>query len=702
MSSKNKVKMKATGLQTPLQYIKGVGPQRAKLLDRMGLRTVEDALFFFPHRHEDRSQLVRFQELRMGEHALCAGQIVGLAPPPPGKPRLPLQALLRDETGFLAAVWFNQPYLGKLFKRGQRVLLYGKVGRYGARLQMQQPEYEILDDKGEEDCSLHMGRLVPVYPLTEGLGQKPLRSLIWRMVQGSTAMVPELLPPGLLRRLKLPPLGDAIYAMHFPQTAEQATWARRRLAFDDFLLLQLGMALRRGKERREATTPLTVDGPLLRLFRESLPFTLTPAQERVWSEIASDLVRHEPMNRLLEGDVGSGKTVIAVMALLAAVDSRLQGALMAPTEILAEQHYITLHRRLERLGVSVALLTSGQKSALRKRTLAAVKSGEIQVVVGTHALIQEGVEFARLGTVVIDEQHRFGVLERAKLRAKGQHPHVLVMTATPIPRTLALSLYGDLDLSVIDQMPPGRHPITTRWRMERGRGKIYEFLRGELRAGRQIYVVYPLVEESEAVDLKAATEMAEQLAREVFPQFRVGLIHGRMGFEEKEAVMLAFGAGEIQILVATTVVEVGIDVSNATVMLVEHAERFGLAQLHQLRGRVGRGPWKSSCILLTGESVSEEARRRLQAMVGRQDGFKIAEVDLEIRGPGEFFGTRQSGAPPFRVANLVTDGPILERARHVALEIAGADPRLERPEHQELRRELLARWRTTLGLATVG
>jgi ATP-dependent DNA helicase RecG len=547
-----------------------------------------------------------------------------------------------------------------------------------------------------------MGRIVPVYGLTEGLPQRPMRVLLHTAVELAAAEAPEPLPEAVRLRHELPAAAEAYRAIHFPETAEDAEAARRRFVFEDFLLLQVGLALRR---RREALRPGHVIAPPGRLVERllaALPFALTAAQRRVWEEIRADLARPAPMNRLLQGDVGSGKTIVAVMALLTAVEAGFQAALMAPTEILAEQHLGTVRALLEPLGVPVALLTAGQKGKVREAALAAVQGGAAPVALGTHALIEEGVAFRRLGLAVVDEQHRFGVLQRASLRAKGQHPDVLVMTATPIPRSLALTLYGDLDVSVLDELPPGRQRITTAWRTEPKRREIYEFIRGELAAGRQAYVVYPLVEESETADLKAATAMAGRLSTEVFPEFRVGLIHGRMGIEAKDTVMRAFKAGEIHVLAATTVIEVGIDVPNATVMLVEHAERFGLAQLHQLRGRVGRGSGRSYCILLASAHPSDEGRQRLEAMVETQDGFRIAEADLQIRGPGEFFGTRQAGLPEFRAANLLTDGRLLETARQEALSLIAEDPGLRRPAHRVLREALVARWQDGLDLSSVG
>jgi ATP-dependent DNA helicase RecG len=548
---------------------------------------------------------------------------------------------------------------------------------------------------------LHTGRLVPIYGLTRGLTARPMRRLMKRLVDGYVDGLEDPLPEGLLARHRLEPLGPALRAGHFPKTEADYAAARRRLVYDEFLLLQLGLAIRRHRQGRRPGLAMNPPGALARRLLASLPFTLTPAQERVWREIRMDMAEPYPMNRLLQGDVGSGKTVVAALAILTAVESGYQAALMAPTEILAEQHLMTLAQLLEPLGVEVALLTNAVKGKARERVLAGVAGGAIACVVGTHALVQEAVRFHRLGLAVVDEQHRFGVHQRATLKGKGESPDVLVMTATPIPRTLALTLYGDLEVSVIDQLPPGRKPVVTRARPGSARGKIYRFLREQVGAGRQVYVVCPLVEESETVDLQAATEMAERLQQEVFPDLRVGLLHGRMSFPEKDRVMRDFKAGAIHILVSTTVIEVGIDVPNASVMLIEHAERFGLSQLHQLRGRVGRGPWKSYCILLSGAS-SPEARMRLDAMAATNDGFKIAEVDLSLRGPGDFFGTRQSGLPEFRVADLLRDAAVLEAARRDAATLIREDPNLLAPEHRALRAALLQRWRGKLDLAGVG
>jgi ATP-dependent DNA helicase RecG len=692
-------------LATPLQFLKGVGPQRAKLLANLGLHSVEDALYYLPARHEDRSQLTPLGSLKPNDVTTVSGTIRAVSPPPRGRPRVPLSVLLSDGTGFLTCVWFGQAYLERVFQRGQRLIVHGKAQRYrSGPLQMQVKDFEIGEDEAAGDPSdetLHTGRLVPVYGLTRGLTARPMRRLVKRLVDGYVDGLEDPLPDGLLTRHRLEPLSLALRAGHFPKTEADYAAARRRLVYDEFLLLQLGLAIRRHRQGRRPGLRMNPPGALARRLLASLPFALTPAQERVWREIRTDMAEPYPMNRLLQGDVGSGKTVVAALAILTAVESGYQAALMAPTEILAEQHLMTLAQLLEPLAVEVALLTNAVKGKIRQRVLAGVAGGEIACVIGTQALVQEAVRFHRLGVAVVDEQHRFGVHQRATLKRKGESPDVLVMTATPIPRTLALTLYGDLEVSVIDQLPPGRKPVVTRARPGSARGKIYRFLREQVSAGRQVYVVCPLVEESETVDLRAATEMAERLQREVFAELRVGLLHGRMSFAEKDRVMRDFKGGAIHILVSTTVIEVGIDVPNASVMLVEHAERFGLSQLHQLRGRVGRGPWKSYCILLSGAS-SPEAKLRLDAMAGTNDGFKIAEVDLSLRGPGDFFGTRQSGLPEFRVADLLRDAAALEAARRDAATLIREDPHLVAPEHRALRAALLQRWRGKLDLAGVG
>jgi ATP-dependent DNA helicase RecG len=691
----------APGPRTALGDLSGVGPQRAKTLARLGLDTIEDALVqHLPLRHEDRSQIIPLGRVSVGEARTCAGTIAGISPPPRGRPRVPLVVMIRDASGFLNCAWFNQPYLTRVFKRGQHLIVHGKVQPYGrGPLQMMVKDYELVEDGPDE--MLHTGRLVPVYPLTEGLTQRPLRRLMKRLVDGWADQVDDPLPERVRLGRALLPLPRAIRGAHFPETQEEHAAAHRRLVFDDFFLLEVGLAIRRQREGRRRGFAMNPPGALVRRLRASLSYALTAAQERVWGEIRIDMAEPYPMSRLLQGDVGSGKTVVAALAILTAIEAGHQAALMAPTEILAEQHMMTLSQLLEPLGVRVVLLTGAVKGKAREEAVAAVESGQAGCAIGTHALVQGGVAFKRLGLAVIDEQHRFGVAHRAALRGKGESPDVLVMTATPIPRTLALTLYGDLDVSVLDELPPGRRPIVTVARGGSKRREIYDFLRKQIDDGRQIYVVCPLVEESEDSDLRAATEMAERLQREVFPERRVGLLHGRLRFQDKERVMREFKDGSVHVLVSTTVIEVGIDVPNASVMLIEHAERFGLSQLHQLRGRVGRGPWKSYCILLAGSS-SEDAERRIAAMTGTNDGFKIAEVDLELRGPGDFFGTRQSGLPEFRVADLLRDGAMLEEARREAFALVQADPQLLAPGHRGLRGALLARWRGKLDLAGIG
>ena len=695
-------------LATPLQFVKGIGPQRAKLLANLGLHTVEDALYYLPTRHEDRSQLTPLRSLKPNDVTTVSGTIRAISPPPRGRPRVPLSVLLSDGTGFLTCVWFGQAYLERQFQRGQRLIVHGKAQRYrSGPLQMQVKDFEIVEDEAGDgaaepgDETLHTGRLVPVYGLTRGLTARPMRRMMKRLVDGYVDGLDDPLPDALRARHHLELLSLALRAGHFPKTDADYASARRRLVYDEFLLLQLGLAIRRHRQGRQPGLAMNPPGALARRLLAALPFAHTPAQERVWREIRMDMAEPYPMNRLLQGDVGSGKTVVAALAILTAVESGYQTALMAPTEILAEQHLMTLTQLLEPLAVEVALLTNAVKGKARERVQAGTADGTIACVVGTHALVQGGVRFRRLGLAVVDEQHRFGVNQRATLRRKGESPDVLVMTATPIPRTLALTLYGDLEVSVIDELPPGRKPVVTKARTESARRQIYGFLREQVSAGRQVYVVYPLVEESEAIDLRAATEMADRLQREVFADLRVGLLHGRMAFAEKDRVMREFKAGALHILVSTTVIEVGIDVPNASVMLIEHAERFGLSQLHQLRGRVGRGPWKSYCILLSG-AASEDARRRLDAMTATTDGFRIAEADLALRGPGDFFGTRQSGLPEFRVADLLRDAAVLEEARADAVAIVQRDPRLLEPEHRDLRAALLTRWRGKLDLAGVG
>ncbi|MBI4714612.1 MAG: ATP-dependent DNA helicase RecG, partial [Nitrospirae bacterium] len=603
-----------------------------------------------------------------------------------------------------------QPYLKTVLKKGETVILSGPVkeDRYSRYRYLENPHFERVDPEGDR---IHTGRIVPVYHETRGLTSRQIRTLTHDLL--ASLEIEEFLPPDLLERYRLPPITEALQTIHFPPEGSdfaklngKATRAHKRLAFEEFFLLELGLALRKGilarmTKRIRYAFPEGGGEGLVDRFIASFPHRLTGAQRRVFEEIRVDMAGPHPMNRLIQGDVGCGKTVIALMAMLKAVEGGYQAALMAPTEILAEQHYLNLKDYLKDLGVPVHLLTGRTKGADRKKVFEEIARGAPGIAVGTHALSEEGVAFGRLGLAITDEQHKFGVLQRAALKGKGGEIDILVMTATPIPRTLAMSLYGDLDLSVVDELPPGREPVTTRHLRESERMEAYRLLEREVRKGGQGYVVFPLVEESEKVDLKAAVEMAGELSEKIFPEFRVGLLHGKMKGEEKESVMADFKANRIRILAATTVVEVGVDVPNATVMIVEHAERFGLAQLHQLRGRVGRGDGASCCLLLTGQGMSDDARRRIQAMVRTSDGFRIAEEDMEIRGPGELFGTRQSGIPELRAADLIRDVRILETARKDAFALAAADPDLSRPEHQLLRRSLERRWKEKLVLGTV-
>ena len=592
-------------------------------------------------------------------------------------------------------------YLKHLLKVGTPVVVSGKFTRRNNEIQTTDFEFEALE---EEDADLiHTGRIVPKYALTAKLTQRMLRQWTKTVVDGYADGYPEILPIDVRQRNQLIDRCTAIQEVHFPSSEGYKDAARKRLAFDEFFLLELGLELKKQRwKTEEKGIAFQVEGQLLDRFMEALPFQLTAAQKRVIQEIKPDMANAEAMNRLLQGDVGSGKTIVGAVALLCAIQSGYQGALMVPTEILAEQHTYNLSELLEPLELKVVLLKSDLSKTERDEALAAIADGSAHIVVGTHALIQEEVEFHQLGLVIIDEQHRFGVMQRATLRDKGTTPDVLVMTATPIPRTLALTIYGDLNVSVIDELPPGRQKITTRWVREKDREKLYAQIEKEVQRGRQAYIVYPLVEESEKLEeIKAATEMADHFQTNVFPHLRVGLLHGRLRSVEKQDIMGRFKNREIDILVSTTVIEVGIDVPNATLMVIENAERFGLSQMHQLRGRVGRGTHKSSCHLISGP-MTDDGVRRVRAMTRTNDGFELAEADLEIRGPGEFFGTRQSGLPDFKIANILRDTSLLEIAKSEANRLAKADPNLSQPVHQVLKEVLQTQWRGHLKMASIG
>jgi len=696
-------------LSASVQFLKGVGPQRATALDRLGVRSVEDLLFHLPMRYEDRSRIVPIAALTPGQRAAVAGRVVvaGVR----RARRMPLfEAVVEDGSGKrLKVLWFNQPYLKEVIERGRDVVLFGLVERdaySGGRLMMSSPEHELPAEPGA--ALTHSGRVVPVYEKLGPLTNRMLRRVLTSVVEQLSPELPDPLPGEVRRRLGVTSRREALHDVHAPPQDADLDGLNRarspahvRLILEEFFLFQLGLARRRLESGGRAEgTSFRVDDRIRTAVREMLPYRLTGAQKRVLREIADDLRAPRPMNRLLQGDVGCGKTVVALVAMVIAVENRLQAAFMAPTEILAEQHLLSIGRMLGSRGYRVELLSSAVKGRDRAEMLARIERGETQIVVGTHALIQKGVRFARLGLAVIDEQHRFGVIQREDLRRKGFRVDTLVMTATPIPRTLALTAYGDLDVSVIDEMPPGRTPVRTLLRSASERRDVVSRVRSALSSGRQAYIVYPLVEESEKLEeVQAAVQMEEQW-RSALPEARVGLLHGRLKSEEKERVMRRFASGELQLLVATTVIEVGVDVPNATVMVIEHAERFGLAQLHQLRGRVGRGADASSCVLVRHGRLSRVARERLEAMVRTQDGFAIAEKDLEIRGPGDFFGTRQWGLPTFRVSHLLRDRELLERAREEARRYA---EEVERdPMAGALRAFLRERWAERFGLARVG
>jgi len=661
-------------LSTPLQFLKGVGPRRAADLEHAGLVTVEDLLYRFPLRYEDRSRLQSIASLKPGQTAALAGRVLACGLRSTRRPGFKIfEAAIDDGSGSLRAVWLNQPFLKDIFMRGQHVVLYGAVEMRGSvSLQITNPQYEILDD--EEGETIHTGRIVPVYEKTGAVTPKMQRRLVYDALQRLPADLPDHLPEEIRVRLGLPSRHAALLAAHFPPEDaplgalnQFATPPQRRLIFEEAFLFQMGVLARRQSAAAEhKPRPVRIDDRIRESARAVLPFRLTNGQKQSLKEIVEDMQRTQPMNRLLQGDVGAGKTIVALLAALVAMENGLQVAFMAPTEILAEQHFVNIVQLLQASRFRVALLTGSTATVARREQLAQVESGAIQLVVGTHALVQGDVRFKQLGLAIIDEQHRFGVLQRATLRAKGLHPDVLVMTATPIPRTLALTVYGDLDVSMIRELPAGRLPIKTVAKPESRRDEVYAFVRQQLDAGRQAYVIYPLVEESAKVDLRAATEMADHLAQEVFPAYKVGLLHGRMKADGKERVMKALAAGELQILVSTTVVEVGVDVANASVMIVEHAERFGMSQLHQLRGRVGRDRHQSFCFLLYQSPLTDEARERLRALTETTDGFEIAERDLRLRGPGDFFGTRQAGVPTFRMIDLVRDRDVLDTAQREA------------------------------------
>jgi len=723
-------------LSTPVQYVKGVGPRMAEWLAAKGIHTLEDLLYYLPFRYEDRLNPRTVAELRPGEMASVIAEVRTTFLFRTRK--MPLFEMTAGQgRASLKCLWFHGAYLKDKFRPGQMVALYGKVessSRGRGALQMVQPQFEILGEAEEADAaearalqSLEIGRIVPIY---ESAAQGKLTSRWFRRVirkaleqflpegaQVAEGAFAETLPAITRQRMGLMPLPEALWQAHWPPPEsnfaalqEARSQAHRRLIFEELFFLELGLELKRRKMRAQPGIVFHLDETVRKALKKILPFHPTSAQKRVLKEIAENMQQGTPMRRLLQGDVGSGKTIIALQAAAIAIENGYQAALMAPTEILATQHYLSARKLLEPAGYRVVLLTGSLEPERKREIRRHIAQGNAQLVIGTHALIEEKVEFHKLGLVVVDEQHRFGVLQRFRLMkkpAEGAHeepePDVLVMTATPIPRTLALTLYGDLDVSILDELPPGRSPIVTRRLPDERCDEVWAFLRKQVAAGRQAYVVYPVIEESEALDIKAATKMHEELRRRILPELRVGLLHGRLNAEEKDLVMRRFARGDLDVLVSTTVIEVGVDVPNANLMIVEHAERFGLAQLHQLRGRIGRGTAKSFCVLMTGKKVTPEAEQRLEALVRTTNGFEIAELDLQQRGPGEFFGTRQAGMPDFRVANLLRDRELLEQAKsEAALVAAGAGEEVSLQEAARAMTHLRAHWQRRYGLVEVG
>jgi len=695
----------AQEVYAPVQYLKGVGPGRAKILKRVGINTIYDLITYFPFRYEDRSHLSFIAQLKDGDlktiQAIVKEQKIVRTRRGPL-----LKVILTDGTGDAIMFCFNQFYLKDVLVPGTTIVLTGRFvrratpGGRSKKVEVSNFTYEVIRGRegGEkEEETIHTNRIVPIYPVTEKLNMRFLRSLIKHTLDEYLPLLPEYLPREISERHMFLDYQSAISNIHFPQDFQILEEARKRLAFDELFLLQLVIALEKRKIKQSSGITYSIPSEFLSEFEKLLPFSLTGAQRKVIGEILKDMAGPEPMNRLLQGDVGSGKTVVAVCAAYAAIKNGYQVAFMSPTEILAEQHFINLRTFFQTLGINSALLISSTGRKERERLFAGLSDGTIHIVIGTHALIEEGVNFHKLGFIIIDEQHKFGVMQRAMLRRKGINPDVLVMTATPIPRTLALTVYGDLDLSVIDEMPPGRKEIKTLLFSEKERSRVEEMIRGEVKSGRQAYIVYPLIEESEKIDLRSATKEFNRL-KKVYPELRLGLMHGRLPSVQKESIMKDFKNGDIDILVSTTVIEVGIDIPNASIMLIEHPERFGLAQLHQLRGRIGRGEYESKCILLAGSTLTQEARERIEAFVQSMDGFKIAEQDLRLRGPGEFMGTRQHGMPNFKIADIIKDIRLLETAREEAFSLVEKDPLLSMSEHYILREaiKLLYRGREKL------
>lgn len=695
-------------LTTPVQFLKGVGPHRAELLAKLELFTAADVLFFFPRDYQDLTDLATVADLQEDVLVRLRGRVVEISMRGNRAGRSVLGVLIQCGEGddprpteMIRGMWFNMPHMLGRFKEGQRVLISGKAKNRGGRWEFSHPRVQWIEQDDPSDASR---KLLPIYPLTDGLGQPHLRRIVETCLENFLGLLDEVFPPEFLQQHDLAPLREALPEIHFPTSREALERARRRFVYQELFILQLALAVRRLRLQVEGSAPqleatAKIDSRIRRLF----PFELTPGQNTAIAEIAADMGRHYPMNRLLQGEVGSGKTIVAVYAVLLAVAHGKQAAIMAPTEVLARQHARTLGKLLSESRVRWATLVGGLPAAERRKLLEDVKSGELDVVIGTQAILQEDVEFAKLGLVVVDEQHKFGVRQRAQLRKAAQAPHYLVMTATPIPRSVTMTLFGDLEVSTIRDAPPGRQPVKTYLADDSLRDRWWEFVRKKLKEGRQAYVIAPRVEASDDPDDDRASvaAMYESLANGPLSAFRIGLLHGRMSNEEKEAAMAEFAAGRTQVLVATTVVEVGVDVPNAVLMTIEGGERFGLSQLHQLRGRIVRGTHPGFCTVFA-KSTSEESRKRLESFVESNDGFVLAEVDFQIRGPGDLLGTKQHGLPPLRMADLVRDAAVVEQARNDAIALLAGDAGLAKPEHDRLRRQMLKRYGQVLELGDVG
>lgn len=672
-----------------IQYIKGVGPQVAKRLHRLGVFNTKDFLFFFPRTYDDRRFLPKINELKPNQSQSCYGVIRSVSETKTKTRKSIITALISDQTGNIQAVWFNQPYLLKVLKPGIRLFIKGKLERnaYTGQLQISVSDTEIIRD--QDDYQKTIGSVIPIYPLVSGLNQQQIRKISRQVINDTLSKIPDSIPDYIINQMQLKSLRKAVEILHFPKSLEEYHTARYRIVFDEFFFFQLALGLKKNKVKTDLkASPLKTSGLIFDAYLNVLPYQYTSSQKACINDIFSDLSSTKPMNRLLQGDVGSGKTEVAVMSLLAAIESGKKGVIMAPTQILAEQHFFKFQRYLEPLGVPIFLLKGKMRKKEKEQVLSEISQEIPMIVVGTHALIEEPVMMKNLAVAVIDEQHRFGVLQRMLLHEKGETPHCLFMTATPIPRSFMLTCFGDLDKSIMDGMPPGRIPPQTYFAKEHHLHKVFEQCRKEIHQGQQLFVVYPLVEESEKLDLQSAIEESEHIQSNIYPEFKVGLLHGRMNANEKTRIMDAFKQNEIQVLVSTTVIEVGIDVPNATMIIIQHAERFGLSQLHQLRGRIGRSTLASSCYLIANPKT-DSGKKRIQAMIETTDGFKIAEYDLLIRGPGDMLGTRQAGLPDFKLADIIKDEKVLIAARKMAFSILKKDPILAAKEHYWMKKELM-------------